>query len=98
MMQTVLQDPFQKGASCNGKQEILWCYLAPWGLDRILMAAGWFDSDPFTLKIRFDLTNWHDPILITGNVLVLIYLGFFLLGAACMIVGALRRRKRICQK
>lgn len=72
----------------------LWAYLAPWVLDRIMLASGIISDQPYSLAIRADLFCWTDPALITGNVLVLIYLGFGLAALLCLGVGLWRRAKR----
>lgn len=72
----------------------LWAYLAPWVLDRILLACGIILDQPYSLAIEADLLCWTDPTLTTGNVLVLIYLGFGLAALLCLGVGLWRRAKR----
>lgn len=70
----------------------LWTYLAPWALDRILMANGWYGDQPYSLRLNIDFTQWYD-VYGTGNVIFLILLGLGLLGAACGVAGVLHRRK-----
>lgn len=71
----------------------LWAYLAPWVLDRILLASGIISDQPYSLAIEADLFCWTDPALVTGNVLVLIYLGFGLAALLCLGIGLWRRAK-----
>lgn len=72
----------------------LWAYLAPWALDRILMASGSLTDHPYSLAIEANLFCWTDPALVTGNVLVLIYLSFALAALLCLGIGLWRRAKR----
>ncbi len=73
----------------------LWCYLAPWALDRVLIANGWYGDQPYSLRLNIDLAQW-DSIHGTDNVIFLILLTLFLLGLACGVVGLLRSRKKGC--
>lgn len=73
----------------------LWAYLAPWCLDRILLSCGWIGDQPFSLRIPVDFSNWQDAELVTGNVLVLIYLGFGLLALICVALGIWKHRQHV---
>ena len=72
----------------------LWAYLAPWGVDRVLMASGWISDQPFSLLIQFNFSEWQDYSIGTGNVLVLIYLGFGILALGCIAIGLWRRKRK----
>lgn len=72
----------------------LWAYLAPWVLDRILMASGILTDQPYSLAIPTDFSNWQDPQLAAGNTLVLVYLGFGLAALLCLGIGLRRRRNQ----
>lgn len=76
----------------------LWAYLAPWLLDRILNATGWYGNNPYTLRLPVDFTDWQTSAVCTANILVLIYLGLGLLGVICGIIGLRCWRKRSIKK
>lgn len=70
----------------------LWVWLFPWGLDRMLLAAGWVSSNPYRLALAVDFTDWVSPNTVSANVMLLIILGFLLLGLVCAAIGISRRR------
>lgn len=72
----------------------LWVWLAPFALDRVLLASGWISSQPYDLRLPFDLTNWGDSQVLSANVLFLIILGAVAAGGVCLAVGLARRRRR----
>lgn len=72
----------------------LWIWLAPFALDRVMLASGWISSQPYTLRLPFDLTNWSDSAVISANVMLLLILGLVLAGVVCLVVWAVRRRKQ----
>lgn len=69
----------------------LWTWLAPWAVDHILAASGQNPGRPlYTPALVFDLT-WQTH---ADNVLILVLLGFGLLGLICAAVGFARRKRR----
>ena len=58
------------------------------------MASGSLTDHPYSLAIEANLFCWTDPALVTGNVLVLIYLSFALAALLCLGIGLWRRAKR----
>lgn len=69
----------------------LWIWLAPWGVDRIELAAGVNVGRPlYTPRLAFDLT-WNTR---ADNVIILVLLGLGLLGLGCAAAGLLRGKKR----
>lgn len=72
----------------------LWVWLAPFALDRVMLAAGEDILQPYDLRLPFDLTNWGDSQVLSANVLFLIILGAVAAGGVCLAVGLARRRRR----
>lgn len=74
----------------------LWAWVMPWGMERIYMLNGWRSTDHYTLQIPCDFTNWADYGTRGANILVLVLLGFGLLGLLFGAIGlriALDKRK-----
>ncbi len=72
----------------------LWIWLAPFALDRVMLASGWISNQPYTLRLPFDLANWSDSAVISANVMFLLILGLVLAGVVCLIVWAVLRRRK----
>ena len=72
----------------------LWIWLAPFALDRVMLASGWISNQPYTLRLPFDLANWSDSAVISANVMFLLILGLVLAGVVCLIVWAVLRLRK----
>ena len=59
-----------------------------------MLASGWISSQPYTLRLPFDLANWSDSAVISANVMFLLILGLVLAGVVCLIVWAVLRRRK----
>lgn len=70
----------------------LWAYLAPWVLDRIMLASGIIGDQPYSLWLQVDFSNWQDVAVRAQNILLLIYIGFGLLSLLCLAIGLWRRK------
>ena len=70
----------------------LWAYLAPWVLDRIMLASGFIGDQPYSLWLQVDFSNWQDVAVRAQNILLLIYIGFGLLSLLCLAIGLWRRK------
>ncbi len=86
---------FRAGAACGVCA--VWTWLLPWALDRILVPYYGPGTNSFGALLKFDLSNWSDPNMISLNVLTLIIFGFAALAAVFLTAGAVSlRRARRC--
>ena len=82
---------FRTSASCFWTG--LWYWLFPWCLDRAMILGGWTVSNPYSLRLAFDLLDWSHWQVTNANITLLILLALSLAGTACCAAGFLRRRR-----
>ena len=71
----------------------LWMWLGPWGIDRFVPGGIWYGNQGYRLLLPFDFTNWSDPNILSINVVVLVMIGFGLLGLVFLAVGLKRKHR-----
>ena len=86
----------------------LWTWLAPWVMDRIMLANGWITDQPYRLRIPFDFSQWGAYVvqagdgweyisygMVANNVLVLSLLFLGLLTVIFAAVGVWRSIRKL---
>ena len=80
-------------ASACTAWSVLWLWIAPLGLDRVMTARYGASGQPYRLNLPFDLLNW-DVKHVAWNVMAIVLLALVAISAALAIRGLRRAKDR----
>lgn len=81
---------FRAAAGCFWSA--LWYWLFPWCLDRAMILGGWTVSNPYSLRLAFDLLDWSHWQTTNANIAFLVILALSLAGILLTATGFCRRK------
>lgn len=71
----------------------LWSWIAPWGMDKIMILNGWANSTPYRLRLPVDFSQWDAPRTMGWNIFLLALSGLGALAAGFAAAGFIRMRR-----